>query len=305
MAARRSKPVHFVKQEPEEGNNGDFGATLDTNVNQAGRGRNAIKVSSPLMSNSEDDVRAEDFTTGFDDDDDSDMEQYLDDGSGAPSAGDAEDDLIEYEDSMAVSSSETADDVNSSKRKPTDEAHGASANKKIAMSVSGRKQQVGEAAPKQRKRKSMGKIVMARPIGRSFEECDEWDKMLITWRDQNKPWAVIRQKWEEMTGEKTGVSTIPNRYNRLKDNFSTIQEEYQKVLLEVKREVEDQFALKKWDIIASEMKGKCKARFNPDTLKRQYKKLMLKAGVRGPSEAQKQNGVVDPDFDIRVSEDEA
>lgn len=56
-------------------------------------------------------------------------------------------------------------------------------------------------------------ISESRPIPRSYEECDEADKTLIDMRDkENKIWKDIRVVWEEMTGQKTGNSTLPNRY---------------------------------------------------------------------------------------------
>lgn len=56
-------------------------------------------------------------------------------------------------------------------------------------------------------------ITESRVIPRSYEECDEADKSLIDMRDkEQKTWKDIRVVWEEMTGQKTGQSTLPNRY---------------------------------------------------------------------------------------------
>ena len=56
-------------------------------------------------------------------------------------------------------------------------------------------------------------IVGARPIPRSHDECDEADKALLDLRDEEKKtWKEIRAVWEELTGQKTGTSTLPNRY---------------------------------------------------------------------------------------------
>jgi pyruvate/2-oxoglutarate dehydrogenase complex dihydrolipoamide acyltransferase (E2) component len=56
-------------------------------------------------------------------------------------------------------------------------------------------------------------IVEARPIARCYEECDEADKALLDLRERElKTWKEIRVVWEEMTGHKTGNSTLPNRY---------------------------------------------------------------------------------------------
>jgi len=56
-------------------------------------------------------------------------------------------------------------------------------------------------------------ITEARPIARCYDECDEADKALIDLREREmKTWRDIRLVWEDMTGQKTGTSTLPNRY---------------------------------------------------------------------------------------------
>jgi hypothetical protein len=56
-------------------------------------------------------------------------------------------------------------------------------------------------------------ITEARPIARCYDECDEADKALLDLRERElKTWKEIRVVWEEMTGQKTGTSTLPNRY---------------------------------------------------------------------------------------------
>jgi hypothetical protein len=70
-----------------------------------------------------------------------------------------------------------------------------------------------DVLPFNRTRRPPSKIIDARPIARSFEECDEADKKLIVMRDQHKKtWAEIRGVWEAITKQKTGKSTLPNRY---------------------------------------------------------------------------------------------
>lgn len=64
-------------------------------------------------------------------------------------------------------------------------------------------------------------ITESRAIPRSYEECDEADKALIEMRDQDqKTWKDIRVVWEEMTGQKTGQSTLPNRYEYVDSYFA-------------------------------------------------------------------------------------
>lgn len=71
-----------------------------------------------------------------------------------------------------------------------------------------------DAVPSHRQRKPpKNGITGARAIARSYEECDEADKALIDMRDvDRKTWKEVRMAWEELTGQKTGVSTLPNRY---------------------------------------------------------------------------------------------
>jgi len=74
--------------------------------------------------------------------------------------------------------------------------------------------------------------------------------MLIALRDAGKGWTEIRVEWEKMTGERTGNSTLPNRYSRLKSNLTIIKEEDNQKLLEAKQEVEATFEKDKWSMIA-------------------------------------------------------
>ena len=75
-----------------------------------------------------------------------------------------------------------------------------------------------------RKRASAGKIGNNVPISTSLETASAEDKMLFKLKEEGKSWAVIREAWETMTGEKTKNSTLPNRYVRLKSNFMTLKE---------------------------------------------------------------------------------
>lgn len=87
------------------------------------------------------------------------------------------------------------------------------ANPTLAMS--GRKPKttkVKEAVPFNRQRRAPKNITDPRPIPRSYQECDEADKMLIDMREEGKYWKDIRVAWEELTNSKTGASTLPNRY---------------------------------------------------------------------------------------------
>lgn len=84
-----------------------------------------------------------------------------------------------------------------------------------SVASSGRKPKstkVKEALPFNRQRRAPRKIIDSRPIPRSYQECDEADKMLIDMREEGKYWKDIRVAWEELTNQETGASTLPNRY---------------------------------------------------------------------------------------------
>jgi len=72
-------------------------------------------------------------------------------------------------------------------------------------------------------------------------------------RDADRSWPEIRTEWEKLTGDKTGSSTLPNRYNRLKTNFTVIKEEDNGKMLEAKKNVEEAFEKGKWAMIATAM----------------------------------------------------
>lgn len=79
--------------------------------------------------------------------------------------------------------------------------------------------------PSKKKRGTPGKGTPGkagkRALPGSLEEASEEDKMMLRMRDEeNKPWSEIRAAWEEITGEAVGGSTLSNRYQRIKANFT-------------------------------------------------------------------------------------
>lgn len=89
-----------------------------------------------------------------------------------------------------------------------------------------------------------------------YAEADHADRKLIEMRDAGSSWADIRAEWEKLTGEKTGLSTLPNRYSRLKINFTVINEEDNAKLFEAKVEVEALQEKEKWGLIADAVRDK-------------------------------------------------
>lgn len=50
--------------------------------------------------------------------------------------------------------------------------------------------------------------------------------MLLRMKDEeNKPWSEIKSAWEKATGETVGGSTLSNRYQRIKANFTVFSPE--------------------------------------------------------------------------------
>ena len=74
-------------------------------------------------------------------------------------------------------------------------------------------------------------------------------------KDAGKTWTEIRAEYERLTGEKTGQSTLPNRYVRLKTNITVIKEEDNERLLKAKLEVEQAFEKEKWNLVGAAMKN--------------------------------------------------
>ncbi|SMR47882.1 unnamed protein product [Zymoseptoria tritici ST99CH_3D1] len=146
---------------------------------------------------------------------------------------------------------------------------------------------------KVRQRKTKGPHASSRVIPRSLADCDAADQMLIEMREAGSDWNPIRAKWLELTGEKTATSTLPNRYSRLKSNFTILSPTDNGHLLSAKRRVESSFAEQKWDLIAKVVQELGGENYAGVVLKRQYKKLMVSsAGGGGPPE-----GVRDGDFE--------
>ncbi|KJX98975.1 hypothetical protein TI39_contig380g00019 [Zymoseptoria brevis] len=148
-------------------------------------------------------------------------------------------------------------------------------------------------APKVRQRKTKGPHASSRVIPRRLADCDAADQMLIEMREAGSDWNPIRAKWLELTGEKTATSTLPNRYSRLKSNFTILSPTDNGHLLSAKRRVESSFADQKWELIAKVVRELGGENYAGVVLKRQYKKLMVSSAGGGmPPE-----GVRDEDFE--------
>ncbi|KAI7218161.1 hypothetical protein KC343_g8507 [Hortaea werneckii] len=156
----------------------------------------------------------------------------------------------------------------------------------------------GDKSSTSKKKKPTKPSTPGKAIPRSYDECGPADRQLLDMRDSGSSWPEIRSAWEKLTGEKTGASTLPNRYVRLKSNFTVVQEEDLPRLLEAKRSVEEAFEKGKWGMVAEAVEKMGGTRYGGDALQKQYKKMMLGQGVMPPS------NVRDKDFEAELDEEE-
>ena len=74
-----------------------------------------------------------------------------------------------------------------------------------------------------RKRAPPKTHISARDISRSWKTANPADKMLVQMKERGCDWLEIRKAWQELTGEWPAASTLPNRYNRVKDNLTRLK----------------------------------------------------------------------------------
>lgn len=76
---------------------------------------------------------------------------------------------------------------------------------------------------KPRRRAAPKTQVSAREVSRSWKTANPADKMLMKMKLRGCNWTEIRKAWEELTGEWPAASTLPNRYQRVKDNLTRLK----------------------------------------------------------------------------------
>ena len=74
-----------------------------------------------------------------------------------------------------------------------------------------------------RKRAAPKKLISARNISRSWKTATPADKMLMKMKEKGCDWLEIRKAWQEITGEWPATSTLPNRYQRIKNNLTRLK----------------------------------------------------------------------------------
>jgi hypothetical protein len=148
-------------------------------------------------------------------DEDDDAEDNHDDEEDEEDEDEDEEELEDDEDEFTVEPAVSKKHRSATKSKATPRASKSTPKSSARTRKVGRKSaKVKDAVPFTRMRRApKNGIIDSRPIPRSYEECDEADKALIDMRDKGKKtWVEVRVAWEEFTGQKTGASTLPNRY---------------------------------------------------------------------------------------------
>ncbi|KAI9762031.1 MAG: hypothetical protein M4579_000667 [Chaenotheca gracillima] len=111
---------------------------------------------------------------------------------------------------------------------------------------------VGPSTPRKR-RAPATPVSRGKKVSTSLEEASEEDLMIWEKRQAGVPWSEVRATWEEMTGEKVGNSTLPNRYDRLRVNFLKMKEVDEIAFLKSLTEVDNKFANEKWTMVSEKM----------------------------------------------------
>lgn len=78
-------------------------------------------------------------------------------------------------------------------------------------------------AGKPRKRALPKNHISARDISRSWKTANPADKMLMKMKEKGCDWLEIRKAWQELTGEWPAASTLPNRYQRVKNYLTRMK----------------------------------------------------------------------------------
>ncbi|KAI9841978.1 MAG: hypothetical protein M1837_007544 [Sclerophora amabilis] len=108
----------------------------------------------------------------------------------------------------------------------------------------------GEFSTRHKRRAPATPTSKGRKLARSYEDAAEEDKMLWNYRQEGKNWGEIRLAWKDITGEDVGNSTLPNRFERLRANFSKVTPADEPIFLKVKQMVDAKYDLEKWARIA-------------------------------------------------------
>ena len=113
-----------------------------------------------------------------------------------------------------------------------DNNHGAAANadkginpaKKRGRSASNGADEVTNPPSSRKRQPPKFPVSAGSPIPKTWLAASPADRMLYLMREQGKDWSEIREEWKKLTGEDKADSTLPNRLNRFKANFVSLNE---------------------------------------------------------------------------------
>ncbi|PSK40046.1 hypothetical protein B9Z65_7986 [Elsinoe australis] len=129
----------------------------------------------------------------------------------------------------------------------------------------------------ERQRKAPNQPPLAKQtIPKTYAECGPADKALVDMRDAGEEWDDIAAKYAEISGLKTDCkSTLPNRYNRMKTYFVTMNDEDAIALFQAKLQVDKEQADELWGRVAARVEEIGGMAYTPDALYRNWKRLSL------------------------------
>ncbi|KAI9819343.1 MAG: hypothetical protein M1832_004048 [Thelocarpon impressellum] len=132
-----------------------------------------------------------------------------------------------------------------------------------------------------------------RKLPGSYEEAGPEDKMLWDERQAGTAWSAVREQWAAITGEAVASSTLPNRIERLRANFTRLRAQDEGKLVAAVKDVEARFEFEKWGRVADVLEAEHGlGKLPPKSLEKTYKEV-VKRGVAPVSEALSVKGVVD------------
>ncbi|KAI9758637.1 MAG: hypothetical protein M4579_002948 [Chaenotheca gracillima] len=124
------------------------------------------------------------------------------------------------------------------------------------------------------KTKKKGPVPTNRKIPAHYDEANQEDRMLWDERQAGTPWVVVRAEWERITGEKVGASTLPNRYDRIRSNFSKLKPDDEAIFIKTLTDLEAKFALEKWSKVAAELEEQHGTiKYPPKVLEKAWKEI--------------------------------
>ena len=125
------------------------------------------------------------------------------------------------------------------------------------------------------------------PISTSKANLSSEDKLLIKLKDEDgKTWSEITKFFSELNSKTYDGSTFRKRYQKLKDNLTTITDDDLAILQKVKLKVDAKIAEeiraiqnKLWHNVAEELVNEGGAKYPPGALEKVWKRAVTQAQV--------------------------